>query len=55
MEAAVGAALPLGLVNLAALVLYACVALVVLDGALEEALRREPIKTSTRLTLAVQW
>lgn len=55
MEAAVWAALPLGLVNLAALVLYTCVAFVVLDGALEEALRREPIKTSTRLTPAMRW
>lgn len=55
MEAAVWATLPLSLVNLAALVLYACVALVVLDGALEEALWREPIKTSTRLTPAMRW
>lgn len=54
MEAAVRAALPLGFVNLAALVLYTCVALVVLDGALEEALRREPIKMSTCLTLATR-
>lgn len=55
MEAAVWAALSLGLVNLAALVLYTRVTLVVLDGALEEALWREPIKTSTRLTPAMQW
>lgn len=50
MEAAVRTALSLGFVNLAALVLYTRVALVVLDGALEEALWREPIKTSTCLT-----
>lgn len=55
MEAAVRATLSLGLVNLAALVLYTCVALVVLDGALEETLQREPIKTSTLLTLAMRW
>lgn len=53
LEATVGAAFPLGLVYLTALVLYTCVALVVLHRALEEALRSEVNEDVKLLTSGV--